>query len=73
MFKITILKRPISYSGYHRYNYRSYLSMYTALVKRNYSVTMVLPMVEYLRNWPKVNNFKKLRGVIQGGGLYESF
>ena len=30
----------------------SYLSIYTALVKRNHSVTMVLPMVERLRNWP---------------------
>ena len=29
----------------------SYLSIYTALVKRNHSVTMVLHMVERLRNW----------------------
>ena len=28
-----------------RYNYRSYLSIYTALVKRNHRVTMVLPRV----------------------------
>ena len=44
----------ISYSCYHRYNYRLYLSIYTALVKRNHSVTMVLPMVERLRNWPYI-------------------
>ena len=31
---------------------RIYLSKYTALVKRNHSVTMVQPMVERLRNWP---------------------
>ena len=32
---------------------RIYLStFYTALLKRNHSVTMVLPMVERLRNWP---------------------
>ena len=41
---------PISYSYYYRYNYRSYLSIYTALVMRNHSVTMV----ERLRNWPQV-------------------
>ena len=41
--------------GYHRYNYRSYLSIYTALVKRNHSVAMVLPMVERLRNWPIIS------------------
>jgi len=29
-------------------------SIYIALVKRNHSVTMVLPMVERLRNWPLV-------------------
>ena len=46
---------PISYSCYNRYNYRSYQSIYTALVKRNHSVTMVLHMVECLRNWPSVN------------------
>ena len=28
------------------------LSVNTALVNRNHSVTMVLPMVERLRNWP---------------------
>ena len=39
---------PISYSCYHRYNFMSYLSIYTALVKRNQSVTMV----ERLRNCP---------------------
>ena len=32
----------------------SYLSIYTALVKRNQSVTMVLPIEESLRNWPLV-------------------
>ena len=42
--------RPISYSCYHRYNNSSYLSIYTALVKRNHSVTG--SMVERLRNWP---------------------
>ena len=42
---------PISYSWY---NYRSDLSIYTALVKRNRSVTMVLPIVEGLKNWPLV-------------------
>ena len=42
---------PISYSFNHRYNNRSYLSIYTTLVKRNHSVTMVLPKVERLRNW----------------------
>ena len=38
---------PIPYLCYHmyKYNYRSYSSIYTALVKRNHSVTMVLPMV----------------------------
>jgi len=46
---------PISYSCYHRYNYRSYLSIYTHLVKRNHSVTMVQPMVERLRNRPIVS------------------
>jgi len=45
---------PISYSFNHRYNYRSYLSIYTALVKSNHSVTIVLPIVERLRNWPYV-------------------
>ena len=47
---------PISYSFNHGYNYRSYLSIYTALVKRNHSVTMVLPMVERLRNWPVIRS-----------------
>jgi len=49
---------PISYSCYQRYNYRSYLSIYTALVKRNHSVTMVLPMVEHLRNLLPVSLLK---------------
>jgi len=29
-------------------------TIYTTLVKRNHSVTMVLPMVERLRNWPLI-------------------
>ena len=36
------------------YNDRSYLSIYTALVKRNHSVSMVLPLLERLKNWPLV-------------------
>ena len=40
-----------------------YLSIYTALAKRNHSVTMVLPtMVERLRNRPIVNSLDRQRG-----------
>ena len=49
---LIVLVWSSSYSCYHRYNYRSYLSIYTAQVKRNHSVNMVLPSVERLRNWP---------------------
>ena len=51
-YSVSCVVWPISYSFNHRYNYRSYLSIFTALVKRNHSVTMVLPMVERLRFWP---------------------
>ena len=46
--------RPISHSCYHTYNHRSYLSIYTALVKLHQCVTLVQPMVERLRNRPLV-------------------
>ena len=58
-------RRKISctYSTY----YRSYLSIYTALVTRNHSVTMV----ERLRNWPFVffyslEPFLQVKGFLQG-------
>ena len=56
--ELTVNSRPISYSCYQRYNYSSYLSIYSALVKRNHSVTMVLPMLERLSNWPSVWTIK---------------
>ena len=58
--------RPISYSCSHRYNYRSYLSIYTTLVKRNPGVTMVIPMVERLRNWPIIFLFVQKLQLLMG-------
>ena len=51
--------RPISYSCYHRYNNRSFLSIYTALVKRNHSVTMVLPIGRMSKKLANILSYQK--------------
>ena len=48
---------PISYLCYQRYYYSSYLSIYTALVKHNHSVTMVYGST-YVRTSKKLANYR---------------